>query len=57
MFCIVFSGAVPLPNYQGLSTNDDQPGKQFGEEKKKVERKKECFQGLDHKHKNWEKKS
>lgn len=30
MFCIVFSGAVPLPNCQGLSTNDDQPEKQLG---------------------------
>lgn len=54
MFCIVFSGAVPLPNYQGLSTNDVQPEIQLG---KKVEWKKECFQGLDHKYKNWEKKN
>lgn len=53
MFCIVFSGAVPLPNYQGLSTNDVQPEIQLG---KKVEWKKECFQGLDHKYKNWGKK-
>lgn len=49
MFCIVFSGAVPLPNYQALSTNDVQPEIQLG---KKVEWKKECFQGLDHKYKN-----
>lgn len=30
MFGVVFSGAVPLANYQGLSANEDQPEKQLG---------------------------
>lgn len=33
MFCIVFSGVVPLSNYQGLSTNDVQPEKQLGKKR------------------------